>query len=124
MRAMRGELVSFNGCLGYDYIRETKQIVVNPEEAKVVKFIFKKYLEGYGTGMIAKMLTKKGYRTKRGVVIWSDSTVLGILKNEKYVGDVLIGKTFTADPITKRRLKNLRRNIDELNRKQPPKAPK
>lgn len=107
MRAMRGELVSFNGCLGYDYIRETKQIVVNPEEAKVVKFIFKKYLEGYGTGMIAKMLTKKGYRTKRGVVIWSDSTVLGILKNEKYVGDVLIGKTFTADPITKRRLKNL-----------------
>lgn len=32
--------------------------------------------------------------------------MLGIIKNEKYIGDILMGKTFTVDPITKRRLAN------------------
>ncbi|MTV69615.1 recombinase family protein, partial [Streptococcus pneumoniae] len=37
---------------------------------------------------------------------WNDTTVLGIIKNEKYKGDILMGKTFTVDPISKRRLSN------------------
>ncbi len=48
-----------------------------------------------------------GYKTKYGSTTWSNSAVLGIIKNEKYIGDVLLEKTFTVDPISKRRLDNL-----------------
>ena len=47
-----------------------------------------------------------GYKTKRGSSNWAESTVMGILKNEKYKGDIRQGKTFTVDPISKRRLDN------------------
>ncbi len=47
-----------------------------------------------------------GAKTKKGNTTWSDSSVRGIIKNEKYVGDILMGKTFTLDPISKRRLDN------------------
>ncbi len=53
-----------------------------------------------------KELTKLGYKTKYGNSQWHDTGVLGIIKNEKYKGDVLQGKTFTVDPISKRRLDN------------------
>ena len=38
---------------------------------------------------------------------WTSSSVMGVINNEKYTGDILLGKTFTVDPITKRRLDNL-----------------
>ena len=106
MKMSRGEFVGFSGCLGYDWIPETKSIVVNKDEAKIVKYIFDRYVSGIGCDTIAKELEARGYKTKRGQAKWCGSTVMGIVTNEKYVGDVLFGKTFTADPIKKRRLKN------------------
>lgn len=47
------------------------------------------------------------YKTKKGNTDWHESTVRGIIKNEKYKGDLLLGKTFTVDPITHRRLDNM-----------------
>jgi len=107
MKMQRGELVGFQGCLGYDYDPETKSISLNEEEAEIVRLIFRLYLKGHGCNMIGRELMKRGYKTKRGNPHWSDTTVLGILKNEKYKGDVRMGKTFTVNPINKRRLKNL-----------------
>jgi DNA invertase Pin-like site-specific DNA recombinase len=46
MKMSRGEIVGFAGALGYDYDPETKTISVNEEEAKVVRYIFKRYIEG------------------------------------------------------------------------------
>ena len=43
MKMSRGEIVGFAGALGYDYDPETKTISVNEEEAKVVRYIFKRY---------------------------------------------------------------------------------
>lgn len=106
MKMKRGELVGYNGCLGYDYDPTDKSLTVNENEAKIVKYIFKRYLEGAGAYIIAKELTDLQYKTKRGSTIWQDSSVRGILKNEKYKGDILQGKTFTVDPISKRRLDN------------------
>lgn len=51
-------------------------------------------------------MTELERKTKRGNIGWCDTSVLGIIKNEKYKGDVLQGKTFTLDPISKRRLDN------------------
>lgn len=106
MKMQKGELVGFQGCLGYDYDSETKSISINDEEAKIVKYIFRRYLEGNGGSVISRELEEMGYLTPRGKTKWSDTTVLGIIKNEKYIGDILMGKTFTVDPISKRRLEN------------------
>ena len=100
----RGELMGFNGCLGYDYNPEDKSISVNPADAETVRLIFDLYIQGYGANTIAKRLTELGKVNKKGIVKWTDSGVRGIIKNEKYKGDLLMGKTYTVDPISKRRL--------------------
>lgn len=102
----RGELMGFNGCLGYDYNPEDKSISVNPAEAETVQLIFDLYIQGYGANTIAKRLIELGKVNKKGIVKWTDSGVRGIIKNEKYKGDLLMGKTYTVDPISKRRLEN------------------
>ena len=107
MKMKRGELVGFNGCLGYDYHPDTKSITVNEQEAETVRFIYNMYLQGYGSSTIAKRLTEMGVKNKLGKVEWHDHGVMGIIKNEKYKGDILLGKTFTVDPISKRRLANM-----------------
>ena len=102
----RGEMVGFVGCLGYDYDPENKTLTVNQEEAEIVRYIFKRYLDGVGAFSIAHELGDMKVKTKYGNYRWHDSTVMGILKNEKYIGDLRMGKRFTVDPISKRRLDN------------------
>ena len=106
MKMERGELVGFQGCLGYDYDPETKSISVNEKEAEIVRYIFKRYLEGVGGKVISRELQEMGYLSPRGHKKWTETTVVGIIKNEKYIGDILMGKTYTVDPISKRRLDN------------------
>ena len=69
--------------------------------------IYDLYLQGYGTSTIAKRLIQLGIRNKSGKVEWHTHGVMGIIKNEKYKGDLLLGKTFTVAPISKRRLANM-----------------
>lgn len=107
MKMQRGEMVGFNGCLGYDYHKEDKTITINEKEAEAVRYIFNRYVEGAGGKVIARELRNLGYKTKRGDSNFSEHGVIGIIKNEKYKGDLLMGKTFTTDPITKRRLGNM-----------------
>jgi site-specific DNA recombinase len=102
----RKELIGFSGCLGLDYDPEEKTITINEKEAEIVRYIFKRYVEGAGCYVIARELTQLGYKTKKGNTTWNEGSVRGIVKNEKYVGDVLMQKTFTVDPISKRRLTN------------------
>ena len=105
MKMNRGELIGFNRCYGYR--NENDKLVIIDEEAEVVKFIFDKYCDGHGANGIAKMLTEQGIKSPKGNNKWNDSTIRGILRNEKYKGDVLQGKTYTADPLSHKRYKNL-----------------
>lgn len=107
MKMQRGELVGFHGCYGYDYDKLTKTLSINEEEKKVIQYIFGRYIQGVGTTMIAKELTEAGIPTRRGNPVWWETVVRKIIKNEKYKGDLLQGKTFTVDPITHRRLENM-----------------
>lgn len=91
--------------LGYD-MDENKQLVINEEQAKVVRRIFKEYLEGKGTGMIAKGLEEDKIPTATGITRWVSDDINRIISNEKYMGDALLQKTYTTDPLTKRRVKN------------------
>lgn len=107
MKLKRGELIGYNGCLGYVYDKESKQISVSYEEAEIVRYIFERYCQGVGCTTIAKELTTMKYTTPTGKKKWHESTIRGILKNEKYKGDVLQGKTYTTDPISHRRVVNM-----------------
>lgn len=106
MKMKRGEMVGFQDCLGYDYDSETKTLSINEEQAEVVKYIFSRYLAGAGGTIIANELNQQGIKTIRGNQ-WRCNTIMGIIKNEKYKGDLLLGKSITLDPISKRRVKNL-----------------
>ena len=106
MKMKRGELVGFQGCLGYDYDPVTKSLSINEKEAETVKYIFDRYVVGAGSTIIARELNEQGILTIKGNP-WTTSSVMGIINNEKYMGDIMMGKTFTVDPITKRRLNNI-----------------
>ena len=77
-----------------------------PEEAEIVRMIYKKYLEGQSLNDIADLLTKMRVRTIRGNTRWNGSSIRVILTNEKYIGDAMAQKTFTVDYLLKDRRKN------------------
>jgi len=91
--------------LGYDK-NENGELVINEEEAKIVRRIYKEYLEGKSYNKIAKGLMKDGISTVTGNKKWWDSTVTLILTNEKYCGDLLQQKTITIDFLSHKRIKN------------------
>ena len=76
-----------------------------PEEADVVKRVFSMYLDGLGTLKISKILTESGAPGSNNGK-WSEKKVRYILSNEKYVGDLLLQKSFSTDHLTKHRKRN------------------
>jgi site-specific DNA recombinase len=106
MKMSRGEMVGFARALGYNYDAETKTISINEEEAKIVRFIFDEYVKGNGARVIGHKLEDMGALTAYGCKNWQETTIIGIIRNEKYKGDLVQGKTFTVDPISHRRLEN------------------
>ena len=80
--------------------------VIIPEQAAIVCKIFNMYLEGNSIGGIKKWLNSNNIKTAKGIGEWSESTVSGILRNEKYKGDVLLQKSYTVDYLTKTMAKN------------------
>lgn len=91
--------------LGYQRGADGKPEIV-PEEAEVVRRIFRRYLEGCSEGQIQRELTQDWIATAKGVKAWSHQIVHNILTNEKYAGDALLQKTFTTDCISKKVKKN------------------
>ncbi len=85
---------------GYDKIGAT--LVPNPEEAPVIKRIFDQALSGVGVYKIAKGLNADGIAGRNGKP-WSAGTVRGILANERYIGDLLLQKTYTDDSFRRRK---------------------
>ena len=91
--------------LGYRKGADGKPEIV-PEEAEIVRLIYRLFLDGYSMRNIKKFLEYKGFLTSQGKKIWNESLVSSILKNEKYVGDALMQKTYTLDCITHKVVKN------------------
>ena len=75
-------------------------------EAKIVRMIYKMFLEGKTPSFIAKHLTEQQIPTPAGKKVWQSSTVESILTNEKYKGSALLQKTFTVDFLTKKKKVN------------------
>ena len=104
-RQMEKGVVFGQSLLGYDV--KDGQITVNPEGAEIVRLIFYKYaVEQVGTSELTRFLTGEGYRTYRGSTNWKSNTVIKILNNEKYVGDLVQKKTYTPDFLTHEKKSN------------------
>ena len=97
--------VPFGRFLGYDRGPDGN-LVVNEEQAKVVRRIYAEFLRGYTPYAIANHLTADGIPTPGGKTVWGKGVVLSILTNEKYKGDALLQKVFTEDFISKKKVKN------------------
>lgn len=98
-RQMERGIVFGQSLLGYDVKNGT--LSVNPQEAEIVRLIFHQYgSEGRSASEIARYLTEHGYRTHRGNSVWRSNCIVKILKNEKYVGDLIQKKTYTPDYLT------------------------
>ena len=80
-------------------------LVIVPEEAEIVRKIFDLYLQGNGVRKIKRYLEEHGIKTVTDKEVWSTSTIDRMLSNEKYIGQVLIQKTYT--PGNKRRMMEL-----------------
>lgn len=97
---------AYSRFMGLDKDKETGKIVVNPEQAEVVKLIFRLFLEGLTPHAIAVELTNRSIKTPGGKDVWNQQTVRRMLSNEKYKGDALLQKEFTVDFLQKKMKKN------------------
>jgi len=85
---------------------EDGNLIIVPGEAKIIKRIYREYLEGKSLAGIGRDLEKDGILTAAGKPKWRPETLKKILSNEKYIGDALLQKTTTVDFLTKKRVKN------------------
>ena len=97
--------VPFKRFLGYD-MGPDHNLVVNPEQAKLVKRIYGMFLQGQSPFQIARTLTEEGIPPPGGKDHWNPSNIKSILTNEKYKGDALLQKSFTVDFLTKKKKAN------------------
>lgn len=98
-------MVNHKKFLGYTK-DEYGELVIVPEQAQLVRRIYRLYLEGLSTQQIADTFMTEGIKTVTGNDKWHDTVIAKILQNEKYMGDVLQQKTYTVDFLTKKRVKN------------------
>lgn len=98
-------VINYKRMVGYRKGEDGKPEIV-PEEAEIVRNIFEWFLAGRTPREIVAMLQADGVQTKCGKVKWQVSTILRILKNEKFCGDAILQKTVTLDCISKTHKKN------------------
>lgn len=91
--------------LGYD-VGEDGNLVINEEEAETVRLCYYLFLNGFPTSEIAEIMMQLNRKTKLGNLKWTSSTVVNLLKNERYCGDVLSRKTFTPNYLDHKSKKN------------------
>ncbi len=91
--------------LGYTKDEEGN-LIIDEEEAKTIRRIYREYLEGASFRDITDGLERDKIKTGGKRYKWHLSTIRGILRNEKYMGDALLQKTITTDFIEKIRIKN------------------
>lgn len=82
-------------CYGYDTGLDG-ELIINPDEAATVRWIFERYLSGDSLGKIAAGLEKQGVLSPAGKPKWNREALNKLLSNEKYTGQVLLQKTISV----------------------------
>ena len=105
----RGVVFGRKEMYGYNIVTDEfgdQHFEIIPEEAEIIKQIYQWFASGDGTFRIAKRLQDKGIKTKRYKNGFSTTVILRILRNEKYVGDLAQGKTYTPNALTHKKKYN------------------
>ena len=97
--------VNHNWFLGYTKDAEGN-LIIDEEQAKTVRRIYREYLEGQSLLQIKRGLEKDGIKNGAGHTKWHESNIKQILMNEKYIGDALLQKTYTVSILEKKRAEN------------------
>lgn len=97
--------VNHNRFLGYTKDEDGK-LIIDPEEAEIVRRIYAEYLDGASFLQIKRHLEADGIRNGAGNEKWYESNIKQILTNEKYIGDALRQKTYTVSVLEKKRVNN------------------
>lgn len=90
------------------------KFTIIPEEVDTVRQIFNGYLAGLTIRQIKTKLESQGIPTPRGKMRWQHTTILSMLQNEKYTGDVILGKTFKVDVLSQRQVNHGQRDKYEV----------
>lgn len=95
------------GTPAHGYVKdENGELVIDEQEVETVRYIFKQYLNGKGSYVIARELTEKGIQTIRSAERWSEGVVKEILLNPIYTGNLILQKTFTTEGVPFKRKRN------------------
>ncbi|WP_373207911.1 recombinase family protein [Clostridium paraputrificum] len=97
--------VNHNWFLGYTK-DDDGNLVIDEEQAEIVRRIYREYLEGQSLLQIKRGLEKDGIKNGAGHTKWHESNIKQILTNEKYIGDALLQKTYTVSILEKKRAEN------------------
>ncbi|WP_300821196.1 recombinase family protein, partial [uncultured Oscillibacter sp.] len=85
-------------CYGYE-VNSDGELEINPDEAKVVSWIFERYLAGDSLGKIAAGLERQGIPSPTGRPKWNREAIDKLLSNEKYTGRVLLQKRLSIGAV-------------------------
>lgn len=97
MRMQKGTFMPSSAPFGYRMVN--KQFEIYEPEAELIRRIFAEYLMGNGFLEICKTLNAEGIPSRTGKTIWKKDAISSIIRNERYVGDLLLQKTFSQDVI-------------------------
>lgn len=97
--------INHNWFLGYTKDTEGN-LVIDQEQAEIVRRIYREYLEGASFLQIKRNLEADGIPNGAGHLKWHESNIHKILTNEKYIGDALLQKTYTVSILDKKRAAN------------------
>ena len=89
----------------YGYKVENKKFIVVPEQADVIRRIFNLYIDGLGILAITQLLNQEGINPLHSEK-WSYGSLLQMLKNVNYTGDLILQKTYSENHLTKKKIKN------------------
>lgn len=104
---MQEGLYKFSVANTIGYYRDySGRIKIEPAEAEIVRYIYDLFLEGVSPQDIAYALTEQRIRSPKGMERWTAGTILSILSNEKYCGDVLYQKTYSKDYLSHKTVRN------------------
>lgn len=102
-RYAKGDINSLpiHNLYGLDRETVTGEIIIVEDEASIVRRIYDEFMAGINTQQIANRLNQEGVPTHRKEATWHNKTVINILQNEKYCGDVLFQKTYSPGALSK-----------------------
>ena len=104
VRMSKGRFSTCKAPYGYRLVKD--HLEIQEDEASIIRHIFDRYLAGVSMEDIAKEITALGIPTKQNTPVWQVRSIQYILRNEKYVGDSLLGKTYTTLTLPHRKIEN------------------